>query len=204
MAKEAKKAIDKLNKSKKLDKIALTQQVQAEESPVKTWVRGSKSLYEERFDEIAYELACRGLTQKQIAARFGIVDRTLRKWISKNPSLQEAMDAGYAVAVGNVENALFRASTGFTYEEDVLNKNGEVVTLRKYEKPNITAMIFYLCNRDNDSWKNVNRVEHTAEDGKPLTVYFDIPRPENSKNKAINTKAINQETKELPQGNQED
>lgn len=200
MAKKAKKAIDNLKKSKKMDKMITAQQPQADELPTTAWKRDSTSFYEERFDEIAYELACRGLTQKQIAARFGIADRTLRKWMQQNSSLQEALDAGYAVAVGNVENALYRASTGFTYEEEVVNKDGEVVTLRKYEKPNITAMIFYLCNRDNDSWKNVNRVEHTAEDGKPLTVYFDIPRPENSKNKAINTKAITPEIKELPQG----
>jgi transcriptional regulator with XRE-family HTH domain len=200
MAKKAKKAIDNLKKSKKMDKMITAQQPQADELPTTAWKRDSTSFYEERFDEIAYELACRGLTQKQIAARFGIADRTLRKWMQQNSSLQEALDAGYAVAVGNVENALYRASTGFTYEEEVVNKDGEVVTLRKYEKPNITAMIFYLCNRDNDSWKNVNRVEHTAEDGKPLTVYFDIPRPENSKNKAINTKAITPEIKESPQG----
>lgn len=200
MAKKAKKAIDNLKKSKKLDKMITAQQPQADELPTTAWKRDSTSFYEERFDEIAYELACRGLTQKQIAARFGIADRTLRKWMQQNSSLQEALDAGYAVAVGNVENALYRASTGFTYEEEVVNKDGEVVTLRKYEKPNVTAMIFYLCNRDKERWRNVNRVEHTASDGKPLTVYFDIPRPENSKNKAINTKAITPEIKELPQG----
>jgi transcriptional regulator with XRE-family HTH domain len=197
MAKETKKAVDRLKKSKKLDKITNAKQPKADELLTNKVVRGPKSLYEERFDEIAYELATRGLTQKQIAARFGIADRTLRKWMEQNPSLREAMDAGYAVSVGNVENALYRAATGFTYEEEVLNKDGEVVTLRKYEKPNTTAIIFYLCNRAKDDWKNVNRVEHTAEGGKPLTVYFDIPRPEQQ---TIDVKSKESEQKALPQG----
>src|SRR5690554_6252680 len=100
MAKKAKKAIDNLKKSKKMDKMITAQQPQADELPTTAWKRDSTSFYEERFDEIAYELACRGLTQKQIAARFGIADRTLRKWMQQNSSLQEALDAGYAVSVG--------------------------------------------------------------------------------------------------------
>lgn len=200
MVAKAKKAADELKKSKKLNKITETQE---QELPVaNVWRGGSKSLYEERFDKIAYELAAKGLTTINIAGRLGVADRTIRHWMGVHPSFREAIDAGRAIAVGNVENALYRSATGFTYEEEAINKNGEVVTLRKYEKPNITAQIFYLCNRAKEAWQNVNRVEHTARDGKPLTVYFDIPRPEGHQ-QVIEVKTEEPEGQvALPQGEQ--
>ena len=197
--KELRKISNKV--TKRLDRIVTdAPQPGADELPVVKTGFGQETFYEERFDEIAFDMACKGLTQANIAARFGVTPRTLRKWMEKHPSLKEAMDAGYAVSVGNVENALYRAATGFTYEEEVLNKNGEVVKLKKYEKPNTTAIIFYLCNRDRKNWKNVNRVEHTAEDGKPLTVHFNIPRPEIPQKQVINVEIKDSEIKELPEG----
>lgn len=190
MAKQAKKAADNLKKSKKLEKIVDPPEAEALPAPKRASF-GAISLYEERFDQIAYEMACRGLTQTTIAARFGVAGRTLRLWMQQHPSLSKAIDEGLAVAVGGVENAIYRAATGFYYEEQVLNKDGEVVTLRKYEKPNVTAQIFFVCNRSKEDWKNVNRVEHTGDGGGPMVIEVKpppMPERELSEAKTIDIK----------------
>ncbi len=39
-------------------------------------------------------------------------------------------------------------SVGFMYERGEVTMLGEVVTVKKYSKPNITAQIFWLKNRE--------------------------------------------------------
>ena len=47
--------------------------------------------------------------------------------------------------------------------DDTVEKN-----LFDLTKKNIIAAIFWLCNRRKDTWKNVQKTEHSGENGEPI------------------------------------
>ena len=78
-------------------------------------------------------LAAQGLTQVQISACLGIVPKTL---IEKKRAFSEFSDAiknGRAKGVGTITNALFESAV----------------------KGSVPAQIFYLKNRDQENWSDV-------------------------------------------------
>jgi transposase len=118
-----------------------------------------------------------GLTLDQIAHNLGIALSTLCEYKNQYTELAEALKRGKEVVDIEVENALFKAATGYYYEEETVTNSGRKVTVRKYEKPNTTAMIFWLKNRKREAWRDKQDVEHTGENGGPMQVLFNIPRP---------------------------
>lgn len=97
------------------------------------------------------------------------MNRLQKIWVlliprSKNGkrSIQDFSDAlkqGKEVVDRQVENALFKNAVGFMYEEETVTNAGEVVTVKKYSKPNITAQIFWLKNRKMKEWRDKQEVE---------------------------------------------
>lgn len=90
--------------------------------------------------------AADGLTKEQIALNLGFTYETLRVKQKENSVFSAVIKKGYAKALATVTNALFQSA-----------KNG-----------NVTAMIFFLKNRDAERWKdrhfneNVDRSEFPA------------------------------------------
>lgn len=95
-----------------------------------------------------------GLTDKQISHNIGVNEATLNRWKSKYPSIMQALKDGKEVVDRQVENAMLKSALGFMYEEETVTNAGEVVTTRKYSKPNVTAQIFWLKNRKPDVWRD--------------------------------------------------
>lgn len=95
-----------------------------------------------------------GLTDKQIAENMGIGVSTLYKWKNDHRVIREALKKGKEVADYEVENAMFKAATGFYQEEEVVTNKGEVVTVRKYFPPNPTLNIFWSKNRNPQKWRD--------------------------------------------------
>ena len=139
-----------------------------------------------------------GLTNRQIAKNLGISERTLYKWRDKYPELAEALKKGKEVADREVENALFKRATGYEYKEVTIEYietevNGQKTPAKKVKEvtkhvlPDVTAQIFWLCNRSRDTkkWQHVNRVEHVGEGGGNIVFEVKPPPPP---------------TPELPQG----
>lgn len=84
------------------------------------------------------EMAGKGLTQEQIAYNIGMHPTTLSEKKYKVEKLEEAIKRGKASAIRKMSNSLFDKGT---------------------EGKDTTAMIFWLCNRAKDQWKNVNKVD---------------------------------------------
>lgn len=103
-----------------------------------------------------------GLTDEQIAGNIGISVSTLYEWKKKFVEFSEALKRGKEVVDRQVENALLRSALGFEYEEEVATPRGEVVTVRKYEKPNTTAQIFWLKNRKPNEYREKQNIEHSG------------------------------------------
>lgn len=106
-----------------------------------------------------------GLTDEQIAKNLGIHVATLYEYKKKYTEFAEALKKGKEVADYEVENALFKSATGFYYTEQTVTNKGNVVTVRKYEKPNTTAMIFWLKNRRPDKWRDKQEMDVNANVG---------------------------------------
>ena len=101
-----------------------------------------------------------GLTLQEIADNLGIALSTLCNYKNSYPELNEALKKGVDESLYTVENALFKSACGFTYEEEEINKKtGQIETVRKYAKPNITACIFYLKNKSSGKWRDKQEID---------------------------------------------
>ncbi|HOD08045.1 MAG TPA: transposase [Myxococcota bacterium] len=118
-----------------------------------------------------------GLTDKEIAANLGISRKALIDYKKLHSDLRDALKTGKSDADAQVVNALFRSACGYEYEEVettvTKSKDGSepIPRIRKIKKhvlPNVTAQIFYLCNRIGKDWRSVMRQEITGADGGPV------------------------------------
>lgn len=104
-----------------------------------------------------------GLTDEQIAHNMGIKRQTLYEWMKRFPDISDALKKGKEVVDRQVENALLKNALGFYYEEETVTNKGDVVTVRKYEKPNTTAQIFWLKNRKPKQWRDKQELQHDGD-----------------------------------------
>ncbi len=100
-----------------------------------------------------------GLTDEQIAENMEISPSTLYEWKKKYSEISEALKKGKEVVDRQVENALLKSALGFHYTEEMVTNKGKVVQVKKYEKPNVTAQIFWLKNRKPDVWRDKRETE---------------------------------------------
>jgi hypothetical protein len=100
-----------------------------------------------------------GLIDEQIAKNMGVAYSTFKEWKKKYSAFSDSLKQGKEVVDRQVENALFKNAVGFMYEEETVTNAGEVVTVKKYSKPNITAQIFWLKNRKMKGWRDKQEVE---------------------------------------------
>jgi hypothetical protein len=99
------------------------------------------------------------LSEKSIAFLLDIHYTNLSKQKKKVAELNNAIKRGRLLANKDVVQALFANAT---------------------MKCNVVAQIFWLCNRDRDSWRNVNKIEHIGSTDKPIR--FVIEDAKNDKN----------------------
>ena len=102
-----------------------------------------------------------GLTDKDVSQNIGISESTLNAWKKQFPEFSESLKKNKEVADRQVENALHKSAVGYYYEEDVVTNQGDVVTVKKYSKPNVTAGIFWVKNRMPDKWRDKQEIEQT-------------------------------------------
>lgn len=103
--------------------------------------------------------AKQGLIDKQIAGNIGVAISTFYDWKKKYPKFSDALKSGKEVADAQVVNALHRSATGYYYSEETVTNTGKVVSVRKYSKPNITAIIFWVKNRIPEDWRDKQEIE---------------------------------------------
>ena len=103
-----------------------------------------------------------GLIDEQIARNMGVAYSTFKDWKKRFPDLSAVLKRSKEVVDREVENALFESAKGFVYEEETVTNTGEVVTVKKYSKPNVTAQIFWLKNRKRNEWRDKQEIEQTT------------------------------------------
>ncbi len=128
------------------------------------------SKYRSEFDERAAQLCYLGATDKILAAVFSVSEDTIRVWKKKHPSFQQAVLSRKVSADGKVAKSLYERATGYTVETQqgvkYKDKDGgehvKVVNVTKHIEPHVTAMIFWLKNRQPELWRDVQQVEHSG------------------------------------------
>lgn len=112
-------------------------------------------------------LAREGATDRQIAGRLGISEKTFYVYSNKYPEFREAIKRGKAPVDFQVENSLLKRALGYEYTEtETKTKNGKLVEERETVKqviPDTTAQIFWLKNRKPDTWRDKQVLGHELE-----------------------------------------
>ncbi|EEL73429.1 hypothetical protein bcere0027_53480 [Bacillus cereus AH676] len=113
-----------------------------------------------------------GLVDEQIAKNIGISRATLSNWKKKHPLITRALAKGKEVVDREVENALLKKALGYTYEEVITMRQEveedvfqdvEVKRIKKQVPPDTTAIIFWLKNRKQDTWRDRKEFDHSGE-----------------------------------------
>ena len=117
--------------------------------------------------------ARRGLTLDDIAHNLSISRATLLRYKKNHEELKSAIEEGKEEADIRVENALYRRATGyFTTEQKVVmvkdddGSHPEIVEYERYVPPDVTAIIFWLKNREPDLWRDriPERIDFNGEE----------------------------------------
>ena len=133
-----------------------------------------------RFAEIEVWLKA-GLSQEQVITNLKISKTTFEKYKKAQPELSELLKKGACAQIEEVENALYKTSTGYHFYEEQAVKCKEVyydeggrrcerevlktVSIRKFHPPETAAMAFFLKNKtkgeygDNPQLANIRREE---------------------------------------------
>ena len=122
-----------------------------------------------------------GLTDEQIAKQIGIATSTLYEWKKKYSEISDALKKGKKVFDAESVQALHQAGIGYYIEEtdtDITIRDGvEIKRIRKRKRwipSNVTALIFWLKNRDPDNWKDRKAVEEVVNDDKAIMRYIEL------------------------------
>lgn len=117
-------------------------------------------------------IAMKGATDDEIADVFGVSREAFQKWRKLYPSFEKALDEGRSVVDADVMFKLYNATQGYHYtEETAAGKDGDVVELRRYSRPDVSAMKYWLSARKPNEWGERHVITGgKGKDGKELPV----------------------------------
>lgn len=105
-----------------------------------------------------------GLIDKQIAKNCEVAYSTFNLYKTKYSELSESLKESKEIADYEVENAMFKAATGYEYYEETLELVDGVMTVTKrvlkHQPPNATLNIFWNKNRNSKKWRDQQHVNH--------------------------------------------
>jgi hypothetical protein len=134
---------------------------------------GRPSKFKPEYVGQAKKLAELGATDPQVADFFEVSISTVSLWKVEHAEFSEALKLGKVQADQRVEEKLYSRAMGFEHDEvDIRVVNGELVQtpIRKFYPPDTTACIFWLKNRQPDSWRETKAIELTGKNGGPVRV----------------------------------
>jgi hypothetical protein len=112
----------------------------------------------------AKKLASIGLTDAEIAEYFEVNKATLTRWLVEYPDFCATLKEAKQIADKRVVRRLFERALGYTSKEtkrvEIEGKPARIITITKEYPPDTTACIFWLKNRDPESWRDKIDVEH--------------------------------------------
>ena len=135
-----------------------------------------KTKYKPEYDIIA-ENICRqfGIKDKELAETLSISIATLNNWKKNNSSFLESIKKGKDEHdTDRVEASLNERARGYSHPDvHISNFQGDIIITKitKHYPPDVTACIFWLCNRNRERWKSIN-ANLISEIGENAEQYF--------------------------------
>lgn len=132
---------------------------------------GRPYLFTDLDKEKVRKLACRGWTEEEICDFFQIETVTWQNWKNENPEFFSSLIDWRKQYDERIEISLAESAMGYMHREDkVFMYNGlpVIVPTIKHYPPNPTSMIFWLKNRQRETWRDVYRQEVTGKNGGPI------------------------------------
>lgn len=129
-----------------------------------TPARGRPTLYQAAYAEQARRLALLGQTDAEMAAFFGVSERTFHGWKKSHPDFLQSIKEGKADADAKVAEGLYSRAVGYSHPDvHISNYQGEitVTNIVKHYPPDTAAAFIWLKNRQPDKWRD--RIEHQAD-----------------------------------------
>lgn len=136
---------------------------------------GRPTKYKVEFVEQGAKLTRMGATDAQLADFFKVTLSTLYLWKVQHEAFSEALKRGKEEIDAQVEQSLFRRAMGYTHDSEKLFQSfGQVIraTTQEHYPPDVTAMIFWLKNRQPDRWRD--KPEAGIDDAPPTPVKVSI------------------------------
>lgn len=137
------------------------------------------------------EKACAifGADDVKLAEYFRVSKMTIENWKKRYPEFLYSVKRGKDVFDSeNVEKSTLQRALGYEYEElhtEISDKDGEqkkvIKKIKKHVPADVTAGIFWNCNRNPERWKHVQRVEHSGPGGGPIESAVTIYLPDNGR-----------------------
>tara|TARA_R100000808_G_scaffold2647_1_gene10204 strand:- start:994 stop:1461 length:468 start_codon:yes stop_codon:yes gene_type:complete len=123
---------------------------------------GRPSKYQDAFAEQAFKLCLLGATDERLSNFFEVAESTISKWKLDYPEFSEALKRGRDEADAKVADSLYNKAIGWKTQETTRDAAGNERTVEKQHPPDTTAAIFWLKNRQRESWRDVKHNEHTV------------------------------------------
>lgn len=146
---------------------------------------GRPSKYKPEYVELVYNYALLGAINEDLAMFFEVDISTIYYWLDHYPEFSEAFKRGKALADATAVKRLFQLVNGYTYTETTYetttdpNKKNKAALVKtrvveKHVPPSITAVIYWLQNRQRKYWKDRRFTEIAGKDGKAIEVHHQL------------------------------
>lgn len=123
---------------------------------------------------IQVEKLCKlGATDKEIAEFFDVDEATINRWKIDHIEFCESIKKGKTLADAEVASKLYHRATGYEHPEtDIRVLEGQITKteITKHYPPDTTAAIFWLKNRQPQTWRDKVTQEITGKDGGAIKV----------------------------------
>jgi hypothetical protein len=120
-----------------------------------------------KLKRLTFRLCLLGCNDKEIYEALEITAETFYKWKREDESFSEILAIGRNRAHAAVARAMYKRATGFVTTEEkamVVDKEVEIVKIKKHYVPDVTAGFKWLSRRKPDDWsetKNINLNDKT-------------------------------------------
>lgn len=138
--------------------------------------------YQEAYAEQARKLCLLGYTDAELADFFEVSETTINNWKHEFPKFLESIKKGKSFADADIVDNLYNRALGYTTKEKREEKTADgfkEVEAEKHVPGDVTAMIFWLKNRQPKLWRDKQEVEQSGDLG--LTVNIKRFTPDGDK-----------------------
>lgn len=124
------------------------------------------------------EMVEAGMPTTKIAEVLAVPYAGLQRMRKEIPELEYVFQLGEQTKVELAQEAMFKLAQYDVIEEQVVTREGEIVTIQKVEKPDFRASKFILENHMKDTYSNEQKIVHTSAVNEELQNVLDQMSPE--------------------------